>query len=79
MAGQTDSGFGVDALAGPEDSSSPEAPLPVRPRPLDLSWVRYPVLAPSRPSCQEEEGKMGLFLSCGGKLSVPLNWRRVCW
>ena len=36
MAGQTDAGFGVDALAGPEDSSSPEAPLPVRPRPLDL-------------------------------------------
>ena len=44
-----------------------------------LSWVGSPVLAPSRPSCQDEEGKMGLFLRCGRKLSVPLEWRRVFW
>ena len=25
-----------------------------------------------------DKGKMGLFLSCGGTLSVPLKWRRVC-
>ena len=30
------------------------------------------------PSYRDEEGKMGLFLSCGGKLSVFLEWRRVC-
>ena len=27
------------------------------------------------PSSRDEEGKMGLFLSCGGKLGVPLEWR----
>ena len=26
----------------------------------------------------KEEWKMGLFLSCGGKLGVPLTWGRVC-
>ena len=30
------------------------------------------------PSSRDEEGKMGLLLSCGGKLSVFLEWRRVC-
>ena len=30
------------------------------------------------PSSRDEEGKKGLFLSRGGKLSVPLKWRRVC-
>ena len=30
------------------------------------------------PSSRDEEGKAGLFLSCGGKLGVPLEWRRVC-
>ena len=27
------------------------------------------------PSSRDEEGKMGLLLSCGGKLGVPLEWR----
>ena len=31
----------------------------------------------NRPSSRVEEGKTGLFLSCGGKLSIPLEWRRV--
>ena len=31
------------------------------------------------PSSRDEEGKQGLFLSCGWALSVPLEWRRVCW
>ena len=30
------------------------------------------------PSSRDEEGKIGLFLSCGGTLGVPLEWRRVC-
>ena len=30
------------------------------------------------PSSRDEEGKMGLFLSCGRKLGVPLECRRVC-
>ena len=30
------------------------------------------------PSSRDEERKPGLFLSCGGKLGVPLEWRRVC-
>ena len=29
------------------------------------------------PSSRDEEGKTGLFLSCGGTLGVPLEWRRV--
>ena len=29
-------------------------------------------------SSRDEEGKTGLFLSCGGTLGVPLEWRRVC-
>ena len=30
-------------------------------------------------SSRDEEGKAGLYLSCGGKFSVPLQCRRVCW
>ena len=30
------------------------------------------------PSSRDEEGKLGLFLSCGGKFSVLLEWRRIC-
>ena len=33
---QTDSGFGVDARAGPGGPSSPDLPLPVRSSPHDL-------------------------------------------
>ena len=29
------------------------------------------------PSSRLEAGKTGLFLTCGGKLSVPLEWGRV--
>ena len=28
-------------------------------------------------SSRDEDGKLGLFLSCGGKLSVPLEWGQV--
>ena len=31
----------------------------------------------NRHSCQVEEGKTGLFLSCGVKLGVPFTWGRV--
>ena len=31
----------------------------------------------NRPSSRVEEGKTGLFLSCGGKLSIPFEWGRV--
>ena len=30
------------------------------------------------PSSRDEEGKPGLFLSCGRKLGVSHQWRRVC-
>ena len=30
------------------------------------------------PSSRDEGGKPGLFLSCGGKLGVPLECRRAC-
>ena len=30
------------------------------------------------PSSRDEEGKPGLFLSCGGTHGVPFKWRRVC-
>ena len=43
-----------------------------------LAWVGYPMLAQGRPSCRDEEGKTGLFLSCGGTLGVTHEWRRGC-
>ena len=30
------------------------------------------------PSSREEEWKTGLFVSCGRKLGVPLEWKQVC-
>ena len=33
----------------------------------------------NRPSSPVEEGKTGLFLSCGEKLSIPLKWGLVSW
>ena len=36
------------------------------------------MLAPGRPTSRDEEGKTGLFLSCGGTLSVSLEGRWVC-
>ena len=32
----------------------------------------------NRHSSRDEEGKTGLFLSCGRTLGVPLEWRQVC-
>ena len=29
-------------------------------------------------SSRDEEGKPGHFFSCGGKLGLPLEWRRGC-
>ena len=50
---QTDSGFGVDAQAGPAGfflggvgSSSPDLPCPSGFSRMTLSWVGNPVLAP---------------------------------
>ena len=31
------------------------------------------------PSSRDEEGKTGLYLSCGRTLGVSLEWRWVCW
>ena len=39
--------------------------------------IPFPMKQGNGPSSRDE-GKMGLFLSCGGTLSVPLKWRRVC-
>ena len=60
-------------------------------RPLEflsiLSWDRLllrcdgkpriplPMKQVNGPSSRDEEGKSGLFLSCGGTLGVPLKWR----
>ena len=33
----------------------------------------------NQPSSPVEEGKTGLFLSCGEKLSIPLKWGLVSW
>ena len=43
---QTDSGFGVDAQAGPGGPSSPDSPCPAGFSRMTLSWVGSPVLAP---------------------------------
>ena len=45
---QTDSGFGVDAQAGPEGHpSNSGSPCPPELSHMALSWVGTPVLAPS--------------------------------
>ena len=33
----------------------------------------------NRPTSRVEEGKTGLFLGFGRKLSIPLEWRRLSW
>ena len=33
----------------------------------------------NQPSSGVQKGKTGVFLSCGGKLSVPLEWGQVYW
>ena len=40
--------------------------------------ILFPTKQGIGPSSPDEEGKIGLFLSCGGTLGVPLEWRRVC-
>ena len=46
---QTDSGFGVDAQAGPEGHpSSSGSPCPPELSHMTLSWVGTPMLAPGR-------------------------------
>ena len=37
----------------------------------------FPGEAGNRPSSRIEAGKMGLFLTSGPKLSVPLEWGRL--
>ena len=43
------------------------------------SNVEIPLLMKqhNRQSSRVEEGKTGLFLSCGRKLGIPLEWGRV--
>ena len=53
----------------------------LRQPPLEVdgnAGIPFPVKQGNGPSCQDEEGKPGVFLSCGGTLGVPLKWRRVC-
>ena len=51
---------------------------------LILRWdgnagIPFPMKQGNGPSSRDEEGKTGLFLSCGGTLGVPLEWRLLCW
>ena len=39
--------------------------------------IPFPTKQGNRPPSRDEEGKMGLFLSGGGTIGVPLQWRRV--
>ena len=39
--------------------------------------IPFPMKQGYGPSSQYVEGKPGLFLSCGGTLSVPFEWRRL--
>ena len=52
-----------------------------RPSPLEVIQEprdSVPEEAGKRTLLSDEEGKSGLFLSCGRFLGVPLEWRRVC-
>ena len=52
----------------------------MRPRTLELRWESldsFPTKQGNGPSSQDEEGKPRLFLSCGGTLGVPFDWRLV--
>ena len=40
--------------------------------------IPFPKKQGNGPASQDE-GKPGLFLSCGRTFGVPLEWRRVCW
>ena len=53
----------------------------LRAHPLAVRWeCHYPFLSNQEkdPSSGVEEGERGLLLSCGGTLSVPLEWRWLC-
>ena len=41
-------------------------------------WHIFPNELGKWTSSRDEEGKTGLFLSCGRTLGVPLEWRQVC-
>ena len=66
-------------------SNCDEAPgsFPVSSRyqpPLEERWGcrhSFPGEAGQSPSSEREAGKKGFFLTCGGKLSVPLELGRV--
>ena len=45
---------------------------------MDPAGIPFPRVQGNGPSARDEEAKMGLFLSCGGTLGVPLEWRQVC-
>ena len=52
----------------------------LRPPPLEVRWERRDSLldeAGKWTLSGDKEGKLGLFLSCGGTLGVPLKWRRL--
>ena len=40
--------------------------------------IPFPMKQGKGPLSRDEQGKSGLFLSCGGTLGVPLKWRPVC-
>ena len=53
----------------------------LRPPPLELPWEHQDSFLTKQrngPSSRDEQGKTGLFLSCGRTLGVPLEWRRAC-
>ena len=55
--------------------------FPLRAPPLEMRLElqdSFPEEAEKRTSSRVEEGKPGLFMSSGGTLGVPLEWRQVC-
>ena len=40
---------------------------------MDPAGIPFPRVQGNGPSARDEEAKMGLFLSCGGTLGVPLE------
>ena len=54
--------------------------IKLRPPPLEMQQnavIPFQMKQGNGPSSRDEEGKMRLFFSCGGTLSIPLKWRRV--
>ena len=53
----------------------------LRPPPLEVQLNAgnpFPVKQGNGTSSRDKDGKPGLFLSYGGTLGVPLEWRWVC-